>query len=52
MFGRREGNGVSTLHVLSMRSYAHTKAKHAKRDFLSKHAILPLLGLNTMSSKS
>ena len=43
MFGTREGNGVSTPHVLSIRSYAHTQAKHAKRDFfVLKHAILPL----------
>ena len=39
-------------HELGMRSYAHTKAKHAKMDFLSKHATLTLLGHNTMSSKS
>ena len=45
MFGTREENGVSTPHVRSMRSYAHTQEKHAKRDFLSKHAILPLLGV-------
>ena len=43
MFGTREENGVSTLHVLSMRFYAHTQAKYAKREFLSKHVILPLL---------
>ena len=42
IFGKREENGVSTPHVLSMGSYAHTQAKHAKKDFLSKHAILPL----------
>ena len=43
MFGTREQNGVSTPQLLSMRSYAHTQAKYAKRDFLSKHVILPLL---------
>ena len=42
MFARREVNGVSTPNVLSMGSYAHTQAKHAKKDFLSKHAKLPL----------
>jgi len=42
MFGKREENGVSTPHVLSMRSYAHTQEKHDKRDILVKHAILPL----------
>ena len=52
MFGIREENGVSTPHILSMRSYAHAQAKLARRDFLSKHVILPLLGLNAKSSKS
>ena len=52
MFGKIEENGVSTPHVLSMGSYAHTQAKHAKKDFLSKHAKLPLYGLNAKSSKS
>ena len=42
MFGKREENGVSNPHVLSMRSYAHTLEKHAKMTFLSKHAKLPL----------
>ena len=42
MFGTWEENWVCTPHVLSMRSYAHTQAKHAKRVFLSKHAKLPL----------
>ena len=48
MFGKREGNGlvlqkwVSTPHILSMRSYVHTPAKHAKKEFLSKHAKLTL----------
>ena len=43
---KREENGVSTPHILSMRSYAHTQSKHAKRDFffISKHAFIPLLG--------
>ena len=31
MFGKREGNGVSTPYVLSMRPYAHIIAKHAKK---------------------
>ena len=52
MFGTREENGVSTPHVLSMRSCAHTQAKHAKKDFISKHTILPLQGLNAKSCKS
>ena len=30
IFGKKGENGVSTPHVLSMRSYAHTQAKHAK----------------------
>ena len=42
MFGTREENGVINPLLLTMRAYAHTQAKHAKRDFLSKHAILPL----------
>ena len=52
MFGKREENGLSTPHILGMGSYAHTQAKHANRNFLSKHVILPLLGLNAKSSKS
>ena len=36
MFGKREENGVSTPHVLSIRPYAHIKAKHAKKDHLLK----------------
>ena len=31
--GKREENGVSTPHIKSKRSYAHTQAKHAKRNF-------------------
>ena len=42
MFGKREENGVSTPHVLSMTPYSHTQAKHDKKDFLSKHAKMPL----------
>ena len=38
-FQRPEENVDSTPHVLSMRSYAHTQAKHAKSDILSKHVI-------------
>ena len=34
IFGKREENGVSTPHILSMRLYAHTKAKHAKKGHL------------------
>ena len=40
MFGKREENGVSTPNVLTMVFYAHTQAKHAKKDFLSKYAKL------------
>ena len=40
--GKEGKKGVTAPYVLSMRSYAHTQAKHAKRDFLSKHVILPL----------
>ena len=42
MFGKRKENRDSTPDVLSMRSYAHTQAKHAKKDFLSKHAKLSI----------
>ena len=52
MFGKREENGVSTPNVLSMGSYEHTEVKHAKKDFLSTHAKLPLQGLNEKSSES
>ena len=52
MLGTRKKNGVSTPHLLSMRSYAHTQVKHAKKGLLSKHAILPLFGLNAKSNKS
>ena len=41
MFGTREENEVITPHVLSIKSYAHTQVKHAKKGLLSKHAILP-----------
>ena len=34
--------GVSITHVLSMRYYAHTQAKHTKMEFLSKHVIVTL----------
>ena len=30
---RKKENWVSTLNVLSMRPYAHTQAKHVKKDF-------------------
>ena len=33
IFGKREENGVSTPHVLSMRPYAHIMSKYTKRDF-------------------
>ena len=52
MFGIREENGVSTPHILSMRSSAHTQAKYAKKGLLSKLDFLSLLGLNEKSSKS
>ena len=38
MFRTMEENGVITPHILSMRSHSHTQAKHAKKDFLLKHA--------------
>ena len=44
MFRKREENGFSTPHVLSMRPYAHTQAKHAKKDFLSKTCQITPLG--------
>ena len=34
MCAKGEENGVSTPHVLSIGSYAHTQAKHAKKDYL------------------
>ena len=36
--GKGEEIGVITLHVLSVGSYAYKQARHAKKDFLSKHA--------------
>ena len=42
IIGKGEENGVSNPHVLSMRSYAHTQAKHAKKDFLSNQSKLSL----------
>lgn len=41
MFGKREENGVSTPHVLSIRPYAHTQAKHAKMGILSNMQFYP-----------
>ena len=45
MFGTREENGVSTPHVISMRSYARTQEKHAKKDFYQSMLFYPFLGL-------
>ena len=45
MFGTGKKNRVSTPHILSMRSYAHTQGKYAKKGLLSKHVIVPLFGL-------
>ena len=36
MFGTRQENGVSAPHLLSMRSYPHSKAKHAKEGLFNK----------------
>ena len=44
MFGTREENGVSTPHVLSMRSYARTQAKHAKEGLFIKTCYFTLFG--------
>ena len=44
IFGKREENELSTLHVLSMRTYAHTQAKHDKREFLVKTCNFTPLG--------
>ena len=44
IFGKREENGVSTSHVLSMRLYAHIQEKHDKRDFLVKTCHFAPLG--------
>ena len=38
--GKGEENGVSTAYVLSMRPYAHTQAKHAKKGLLVKTYLL------------
>ena len=35
-FGTKVENGVSTPHVISVRSYAHTEAKHAKKGLFMK----------------
>ena len=40
-WGKREENGVSTPHVLSMRPYAHTTPKHAKKENLVKICHFP-----------
>ena len=42
MFGKREENGVSTTHILTMSPYEHIQEKHANREFKSKHEILHL----------
>ena len=43
MFGKKEENGVSTPHVLSMRPYAHIRAIHAKKGHLVKICHFTLL---------
>ena len=43
MFGKREENGVSTLHVLCMRPHAHIQAKRAKNGLLVKTCHFNLL---------
>ena len=46
MFEKREENGVSTPHLLSMRSYAHTQTKYNKKDFFSRNmSFYPSRGL-------
>ena len=40
MFGKREENGVSTPHVLSMRPYAHIQAVLSKNNFEKSSLIL------------
>ena len=44
MFWKREGNGVSTPHVKSMRPYAHIQAKQTKKGLLVKTCNFTLLG--------
>ena len=44
MFGKREENGVSTPHLLSMRPYAHIHEKHANKEMLGKTCHFTLLG--------
>ena len=36
MFGKKDENGVSTPHVLSIRPYAHITPKHVKKGYLVK----------------
>ena len=43
MFGKKQQNGVSTPHVLSMRPYAQIRAKHAKKGHLVKICPFTLL---------
>ena len=44
MFGKMEENGVSTEHILNMRSYAHTQEKHEKKNFFIKTLQITPLG--------
>ena len=44
MFWKRKENGVSTPHVLSMGSYAHTQEKHEKKNFFIKTLQITPLG--------
>ena len=43
LLGKREENEVSTQHVLSIRPYAHIKAKHSKKVDLVKTCHFTLL---------
>ena len=52
MIGTRVENGVSTPHVLSMKSYAHTQENILKGTFYQSFPFYPILLLNAKSSKS
>ena len=51
MFGKREENGVSTLHVLCMRPHAHIQAKRAKNGLLVKTCYFTSLKVSCLTKK-
>ena len=52
MFGKKGENGVSTPHVLIMRSCAHTQTKNSKEGLFINTRYFTPFGLNAKSSKS